>query len=231
MTKWADYLISEVQYNDSSTCILKVKQHVDNGDSVGLSNIVPKSIVVTNIRNEQKKYCTIRKNSDGKWIRGDNIIAYEKEKERYEEEFGRLAKEHKAIRCLKSLPGIKNINAVKILAYVVDPRRFPTSNHFWSYCGLIKLDRVSGGRSYGKKNSRYCRILKEVFKTAALASVGERTNNPMQDYNQYLINERHLPDYQARHAVARRIATLAWGVLKSETLYNPNRRVQCKKAT
>jgi len=35
--------------------------------------------------------------------------------------------------------------------------------------GLIKLDRISGGRSYGKKNSRYSRQLKSVYKSGLLA--------------------------------------------------------------
>ncbi len=80
------------------------------------------------------------------------IASYNEERTRYEDEFKSLAKKHKAIRLLKSLPGIRYVNAVKIASRVVDPRRFPTPGHFLSYCGLIKLNRISGGRSYGKKN-------------------------------------------------------------------------------
>lgn len=156
---------------------------------------------------------------------------FEKEKARYEEEFGRLSKKHKNIRLLKSLPGIQNINAVKIAAMIVDPSRFPTPGHFWSYCGLIKLDRVSGGRLYGKTKPRCCRILKDVFKGAALASTREGANNPMRDYYLYLISEKHLVDYHARHAVARRIATLALGVLKSRKRFDPRRRRHREKLT
>lgn len=35
MSKWADYLISEVRFNTAGTHIDKVRTHVDNGDSVG----------------------------------------------------------------------------------------------------------------------------------------------------------------------------------------------------
>lgn len=158
------------------------------------------------------------------------LAAYEQDRNRYEAEFRRLSKKHKAISLLKSLPGIKDINAMKIAALVVDPRRFPTVGHFWSYCGLIKLDRTSGGRSYGKKNPRCCRILKCVFKGAAVICIQESKNNPLRDYYLYLINEKHLPDYDARNAVARRIATLAWGILKSGKRFDPKRRLpSCKK--
>lgn len=157
------------------------------------------------------------------------IAAYKEEKTRYEEEFKVLSQKHMAIRILKSLPGIQYVNAMKIAALVVEPRRFPTPGHFLSYCGLIKLERMSGGRSYGKKNSRYCRTLKGVFKMAALVSIREGSNNPMRDYYLYLINEKRLPTFQARHAVARRLAILAWGILKSGKPFDPDRRTKCKQ--
>jgi transposase len=159
-----------------------------------------------------------------------SIESYEEEKLRYEAEFGRLAKKHKPIRLVKSLPGIGPINAVKIIAYVVDPKRFKTKGQFLSYCGLVKLDRVSGGKSYGKKNSRFCRPLKEVFKTAVSTAIQEDRNNPMRDYYLYLINENKYAEHDARSAVARRIAILTLGVLKSGKNFDPHRRDRCKKS-
>jgi len=156
------------------------------------------------------------------------IESYEAEKLRYETEFERLAKKHKTIRLVKSLPGIGPINAVKIIAYVIDPKRFKTKGHFLSYCGLIKLDRISGGRSYGKKNSRFCRPLKEVFKTAVSTSIQENCNNPMRDYYLHLILEKKYTEYNARSAVARRIAILTLGVLKSGKNFDPHWRTKCK---
>jgi hypothetical protein len=158
------------------------------------------------------------------------ITSYEREKSRYVEEFKSLSKKYKSISLLKSLPGIRDTSAVKIAALVVDPRRFPTPHHFWSYCGLIKHDRISGGRSYGKKSPRCCRLLKGVFKTAAFTSIGEGKNNQMREYYLHLINEKKLVDYNARNKVARRIATLAWGILKSGKRFDPYRREKCKKA-
>lgn len=159
------------------------------------------------------------------------ILSNETERERYEDEFKKLSKKHKMISLLKSLPGIKDINAVKIAAIVVDPRRFPTTGHFWIYCGLMTQDRTSGGRSYGKKTPRYCRVLKEVFKTAASTCIQEDKNNPMRDYYLYVLNEKKLVDFQARNAVARRLATLAWGILKSGKKFDPYRRRKCSLTT
>lgn len=60
--------------------------------------------------------------------------------------------------------------AVKIVARVVSPYRFADNGHYLSYTGLIKLEKVSGGRSYGRKNPRYSRQLKSVYKSGILAA-------------------------------------------------------------
>lgn len=142
------------------------------------------------------------------------------EKERYDAEFKRLSSKHKVIRLLKSLPGIADIGSVKIAAIVVDPYRFKTRNHFLSYCGLVKNDRNSGGKSYGKKDPRYCRELKAVFKTAANTATRSDKNNPMRDYFNQLCEEDRLPDYVATHRVARRIAILALGIMKEKKKFD-----------
>lgn len=48
-TKWADYLISAVQYDYAGTHIAKVRRHPDNGDSVGNSTEVLRSSVVSQL--------------------------------------------------------------------------------------------------------------------------------------------------------------------------------------
>lgn len=150
------------------------------------------------------------------------IEACENERAVYGKEFGRLAKQHPEIRHQESLPGIGLIGAVKIVSRVVSPQRFADAGHYLSYAGLIKLERSSGMVQYGRKNSRYCRELKSVYKTGAVTAIGG--NNPINDYYEYLIREKKYPDYQARHKAARRLAVLSWGVFKSGEKYKPLRR-------
>jgi len=154
------------------------------------------------------------------------INAYEEEKEGYEKEFEKLARKNLEIKHQKSLPGIGTINAVKIVARVVTPHRFPDKGHYLSYTGLIKLDRISGGRSYGKKNPRYSRQLKSVYKSGILAAIGG--NNPINDYYEHLIQEKNYPDHNARQKACRRLATLSLGVFKSGKKYQPFRRNDVK---
>lgn len=150
-----------------------------------------------------------------------SILVYEEEKLRYEQEFKKLSKEFLEIRLLQSIPGIGIIPAVQIVAQVVDPRRFPSVGHFLSYCGLVKLEKMSGGKSYGKRTSRYCRTMKRVFKLATFTCIQNGKNNPMRDYYLYLIHDKKIGERAAGNAVARKIATLTLGVLKTKKKFDP----------
>ena len=138
----------------------------------------------------------------------------------------RLAKDYPEIRHQKSLPGIGPIHAVKIVARLVTPYRFADKGHFLSYTGLIKLEKISGGKSYGRKNSRYCRQLKGVYKTSIWAAIGG--NNPINNYYEYLIQEKGYPEHNARHKACRKLAILSLGVFKSGKKYQPYRRDRVK---
>ncbi|MBI1976698.1 MAG: transposase [Candidatus Omnitrophica bacterium] len=140
---------------------------------------------------------------------------YEAEKKRYEEQMGKFRRKHGMIRALDQISGIGLVGAIKIAARVVDPRRFSTKGQWLSYCGLIRHEKLSGGRSYGWKGPRYCRTLKSVFKTAAITVIEKSKENFFKDYYHFLIQQKGYAEHQARHATARRIAVVAWGVLKS----------------
>ena len=113
--------------------------------------------------------------------------------------------------------GIGTIAAVTILATVVDARRFPRTGKYLSYCGLVKLEHSSGGRSYGRRKPQYSRSLKAVYKMAALAAI--QGNNPIREYYDELM-ARGVAKHHARHQIARYIATVTYGILKTGTTYN-----------
>ncbi len=148
------------------------------------------------------------------------IELYHRTKETYEAKFTALCRQNKQLRLHLRLPGIGHIGAVKILATVVDARRFPNRGRYLSYCGLVHLAKTSGGRSYGQRTPRYSRRLKAVYKMAALAAIGGR--NPIRDYYDHLI-ARGVAEHNARHAVARYIARVSYGMLKNSQPYEPYR--------
>jgi len=145
----------------------------------------------------------------------EGIANYEESKKRYETEFTRLYKKHKVISNLGSINGIGIIGAVKIAAIVVNADRFSHKGKYLSYSGLVRLEKISGVRSYGSKNPRYSHQLKSVFKIGALNVIGEKSKSPLKAYYDFLIREKGYAQHTARHAVARRIAIFSYGVLKS----------------
>jgi hypothetical protein len=80
-TKWADYLISAVQYNYAGTHIAKVRRHPDNGDTIGNSTDVLRSSVVSQLE-AGTTFATITKDGT-KWILGASVEVITVEGEKY----------------------------------------------------------------------------------------------------------------------------------------------------
>jgi hypothetical protein len=149
----------------------------------------------------------------------EKIELYQEKKSRYEVEFERIIKKTKLLRSLRSIPGLGPISSVTILSIVIDGRRFKSSHHYLSYCGLVKHEKLSGGRSYGRRLPRYSRRLKGVYVSAAVRAAS--TENPLREYYEYLLNEKKLPVYNAKNALARYIARISLGIIKSGEKYKP----------
>lgn len=200
-------------------------------------NLIGAGVRLKNQKSALLRASGLDKKEEGKLTNKDDLFVleridkglelYEQEKALYLREIHKKVKASKKIKELIKIPGLGEINGVKLISRVVDAHRFKDRNQFWSYCGLVKLDRISGGRSYGKKNPRYSRLMKYIFKTAALAAISG--DNPIRDYYDYLITEKKYPDHNARHAVARKIAAISYGVLKSGKKYEPYRRKEVIK--
>jgi hypothetical protein len=149
----------------------------------------------------------------------EGIELYRSKKESYEKEFEKICRGNKTLRSLNTIPGIGPISSVTILAIVIDGRRFKSPNHYLSYCGLVSHEKLSGGRSYGKRKPRYSRRLKGVYKSAAIRSVNH--NNPIRDYYDCLLTEKNMTEKNAVNTVARYIAKISLGIIKSSKKYQP----------
>ena len=146
----------------------------------------------------------------------DSIISSnEVSRTAYVKEFKRLRRKNKIIKTITTVSGIDVKGAVKLVAVVVDARRFKNKSAWLSYCGLIKHEKMSGGRSYGRRSPRYSRIAKSVFKTAAIACTRMDEKSAFKRYYEGLIRDKNYPEFHARHALARRIAVITLGVLKT----------------
>jgi transposase len=146
------------------------------------------------------------------------IDLYEERKREYERLFQSLRKQNRLISNLTAISGISDIWAVTIYSKVIDASRFKNKYKYWSYCGLVKHEKQSGGRSYGKRPPRYCRKLKHIYKSAALAAIGGK--NDIREYYDYFLS-LGLSPRDARNGVARYIAKVSYGMLKNKSEYVP----------
>lgn len=149
-----------------------------------------------------------------------HVTLYEEHHGAYQELFRGWCKKDRLLNNLLDVSGIAEVSAVKILATVIDAKRFRHKGHYLSYCGLVKHYRISGRKSYGQKDTRYSRVLKEVYKTAAMAALNGQ--NPIREYYDYL-RQKGVAEHNARHAVARYIAVITYAMLKSGEKYQPYR--------
>jgi len=215
--------------------LLKEVYHSDNG-VYELRTLVSayQDVVCAGVRAmNQKKALALGHRDKGKSasfigeMLQENIDLYQRSKQQYERRLATVARHNTLIRYQREIDGIGTIGAVRIVATVVDARRFPCAGKYLSYCGLVKHEKLSGGRSYGQRKPRYNRILKSVYKTAALAAL--RGANPMREYYDHLLAQG-VAEHNARHGLARYIARISYGMLKSGTRYEPYRwRGEAKK--
>lgn len=73
MAKWADYVITEVRFNDKHTHIDKVRARKDNGESLETPQEYARQTVVKAI-NDGTTFVTAFKTNDGKWTKGEDVF-------------------------------------------------------------------------------------------------------------------------------------------------------------
>ena len=141
----------------------------------------------------------------------------EESRKQYVEQIRRAGKSFTEIKFLKTIPGIGEIQAAKIVAQVVDPKRFPNKYKYFSYCGLVRHPRESGGKSYGTTKILGNRILKSVYKMAGRSAL--RGDSGLRELYDRL-RAKGVSDHNAYNAVCRKIAAVSLSLWRHHQKYN-----------
>lgn len=125
----------------------------------------------------------------------------------------------------QELIGIGIIRAATIFAYLDTPWRFKCKSKLWKYCGLGLVRDSSGKDKYGRSKSGKLKLawyankrLKCAVMGAAVCAINSK-NNVFKDYYERMI-QNGLPRSNARHAVARKLLTVMWGMWKSSCRFD-----------
>lgn len=133
-------------------------------------------------------------------------------------EIKKYSKNFREIRVLKTLPGIGDIQATKIVAQVIEPRRFKNKHKYFSYCGLVRHKQISGDRCYGDRKIWGNRVLKCVYKMAAHSAI--QGDNVFRRYYDHL-RSKGQSHKNARNGVSRKIAAISLQLWKNNVKFKP----------
>ena len=158
----------------------------------------------------------------------DQIQFFREQKKEFLRRFKEYESTNPLIAALGSIPGIGEVRACVIAAVVLSPERFPNKYKFWAYCMFVKYECRSGGVSYGKKNTRGNRVLKNVFMGAAKTVLAG--NGSFRKYYDGL-REKGVDHAAAKKNVARKIAAIALASMRKGTRYKENYESERKART
>ena len=161
------------------------------------------------------------KRSDFKFM-GEQIFELlgklEEIRQKYLQQIRQQSRRFKEISLLKTIPGIGELSAARIVSQVIDPSRFNNKYKYYSYCGLVRHKRESGGKDYGSEKIWGNRVLKYVYKMAAHSAL-RMTDNSFHRYYEHL-RFKGLSDQNARSAVCRKIAAISLSLWKHHKKYD-----------
>ena len=130
----------------------------------------------------------------------------------------------KQVNLLITIDGIGEITAWSILAYLGDISLFATSGQVTSFAGINPFVEDSGT---SLKTSRLSKMgHKRLRKSLYMPAITAKKHNPVliEFYDRLLAKGK--PKKVAICAVMRKLLVIAYGVLKSETAFDPNYKVR-----
>ncbi len=143
-------------------------------------------------------------------------------------QMARLSRNYPVIKAWQDVPGVGPIRATTMLAFLDTSRRFASCKKLWKYCGVGLISHSSGTDKKGRPKKGVLRMawavnrrLKDVVMGAAISAI-QWGKNVFGDYYQRLIRNG-MPPGNARHAVARKMLTVLWGMWKTSSRFDKAR--------
>jgi transposase len=175
---------------------------------------------------EQLENAAVQARASRLW---EELDCLEDLREKAEKDLVTEARKHPAPKIFQGVPGIGPIRAAIILGVASTPHRFRTKKQFWAYSGLAVVSKVSaeyvmvGGRMIRSKkrplvrglNSNYHRLLKAVFKGAALTA----SKDQWKPYYDAMVKNGMDPSI-AKVNIARKIAAVTLAIWKKGEHYD-----------
>jgi transposase len=135
---------------------------------------------------------------------------------------------------LRTVPFLGPVRVAMLLAILQTPWRFRTKRNLWAYAGLAVVTCSSADHHFVKGklerrrrapltrglNPNHNRLMKDVFKGAAIAAIGRA--GALQDFYHGML-ERGMREEMARLTLARKLAALTLRLWKKGERYDPTK--------
>ena len=133
-----------------------------------------------------------------------------------------IAEDHEDIQRLQTIPGVGPRTAEVIVTALDDVHRFKNARQVSSYIGLVPRQYQSGETDRnGRITKRGSRILRTILLECAWVSV--RHNNWSRETYERIHGGQKTRKKKAAIALARKIAVVAWAMLKNKTDWDPEK--------
>ena len=148
----------------------------------------------------------------------DELQSLKAQIKRVEKELAEFSKDNIAVAQLQSIPGIGPRTAEAIVAYLDDPKRFPTSKAVGSYFGLVPSQDQSGGRDHkGRITREGPPVVRQLMIEAVWSSI--RHSATVQAYYERIRRDDKERKKIAIVATAHYLVRVMWSMLRNGTLW------------
>lgn len=124
-----------------------------------------------------------------------------------------------AIRRLRTIPGVGPIISATLWALIDDPGRFRNGEHVASYMGLVPGEQSTGGQIRRTGLIRAPKGLRPLLIQGAWTFMRTRPHDPLVKWALRIVKRRGKK--VAVCALARKMAVIAWALLRTGRDYNP----------
>ncbi len=137
-----------------------------------------------------------------------------------EERLEAMAKTDAGIIRLQTIPGVGRKTAEVLVAVIDDPHRFKNGRQLSSYIGLVPKQYQSGETDRnGRITKRGSRLLRTILLECAWCSI--RYNDWAKAVYERICGKQKTRKKKAGIALARKIAVVAWAMLRDEKDWDP----------
>lgn len=161
----------------------------------------------------------------------DQILKIKDTLRRLEKVIKKLVKEDLVVTETAKLKGISVITAAKMVAEVIDCRRFANNNKLAAYAGLCRKSFSTGNNHRDKSTKHYNHRLKDLSITAVKNFIMQNKDSQLAGYFRYLTQKRKMKKTEAYKRCARALIRRLYKLWKATSLVQLQKNEQTNVAS